>query len=102
MPSPIPVQLATVVNHIQELSRQPVQLPASRITRVVSASLVEVTDGREHSRWHFLVLEPDHLFVLLPAGARVATGQDIVVSGLVRTVRGARITGSCRVEPTTW
>lgn len=90
---PIPVQLATVVDHIQELSRQPVQLPASRITRVVSASLVEVTDGREHSRWHFLVLEPDHLFVLLPAGARVATGQDIVVSGLVRTVRGARITG---------
>jgi hypothetical protein len=90
---PIPVQLATVVDHTRELSRKLVQLPTSRITRVISPSVVEVTDAREHSRWHFLVLEPDHLFVLLPTGARVAAGQDIVVSGLVRTVRGARITG---------
>jgi hypothetical protein len=93
MAYPIQAQLSTVVDHVQEFSGQPVQLPPLRVTRIVAPSLVEVRDAREKSRYHFRMSEHDHLFVLLPAGTSVATRQAIVVSGLVRTVRGARVTG---------
>jgi hypothetical protein len=91
---PVSAQLVTVVEHADTLAGQLVQLPPSRVSRVLSQNLVEVRDAREHGPYHFHHSSKyDRLLVLMPPGAAVSRNDRIVIAGRVRTVRGASLTG---------
>lgn len=89
----ITLRLSTLVDHVELFGGQLVQLPPSRVSRVFSATLVELRDARERGFYRFHHPGHDRLLVVLPAGARVSEGDRVILEGRVRTVSGARITG---------
>ena len=91
---PVGVQLATLADHADTLAGQFVVLPPVRVSRVVSPGLVELRDAREKGPYKFnLGDKRDRVLARLPAGATVAAGDYVVVTGIVATVRGAGVTG---------
>lgn len=91
---PIYAQLATIVDHADTLAGQPVQLPPSRVSKILSSTLVELRDARERGpyRFHFS-RKYDKLLVLLPPGVKLSRGDEVILAGRVRTVAGARTSG---------
>jgi len=98
-PSPGPgehairLRLSTLVDHFDLFAGQLVQLPPSRVSRILSPSLAELRDAREHGPFSFHHWDEDRVLVRLPPGAKVSRGDEIVLAGRVRTVGGARLTG---------
>jgi hypothetical protein len=86
--------LGTVLDHGTTLAGQFMGLPPSRVTRVLSATLVELGDAREGGPYDFhIYYRPDRLLVLLPAGTTVTLGDTVVPVGTLRTVHGASLSG---------
>ena len=85
-------RLSTVVDHVDLLAGRLVQLPPSRVTRVLSPTLAELRDPRQRGI-HRLYWARDHVLVVLPAGTQVSEGDEIILEGWVRTVGGAVRTG---------
>jgi hypothetical protein len=98
-PSPGPgehairLRLSTLVDHFDLFAGQLVQLPPSRVSRILSPTLAELRDAREHGPFSFQHWSEDRVLVRLPPGAKVSRGDEIVLAGRVRTVGGARLTG---------
>lgn len=101
---PVPVQLSTLVDHGDgTLAGHVVALPALCVSRIVSSSLVELRDAREDSRYRFHGFDRrDRLLAVLPAGANVQKGDNVLLSGIVRTVRGAGLTGELAGVAADW
>jgi len=89
----IRVRLSTLVDHFDLFAGQLVQLPPSRVSRILSPTLAELRDAREHGPYSFHHWDEDRVLVRLPPGAKVARGDEIVLVGRVRTIGGARLTG---------
>lgn len=90
--SPVGVQLMTVVDHPATLAGQRVQLPPAQVKRVVAPNLVEIGDPSQHGSYRYYSANKyDRLLVLLPSAAAVDTGDLVVVTGSVRSVRGAQL-----------
>jgi hypothetical protein len=93
--SSVPAQLSTVVDHGNAtLAQHHVVLPTLRVTRIVSPAVVELRDARERGGYRFHHWKDDRLLAVLPAGAKVQKGDQVLLSGVVRTVRGAALTGT--------
>jgi hypothetical protein len=81
-----------VADHPREFAGQAIRLRLVRVDRVISPTLVKLKDARENGPYHFGTLSrPDRLLAVLPAGARVAKGDILIVAGTLRTVRGAAL-----------
>ncbi len=77
VPSPSPgehairVRLSTLVDHFDLFAGQLVQLPPSRVSRILSPTLAELRDAREHGPFSFHHWDEDRVLVRLPAGAKI-------------------------------
>ena len=93
--NPITVQLMTVVDHPDVLGGQRVRVPVAQVKHVIGPRLVVVSEPRlvGIDRTYRLDFRFDKLLVLLPAGSALSRGQSIAVTGVVRTVAGARAAG---------
>ena len=89
----IRLRLSTLVDHFDAFAGQLVELPPSRVSRILSPTLAELRDAREHGPFSFRHWDEDRVLVRLPPGAKVSRGDEIVLAGRVRTVGGARLTG---------
>jgi hypothetical protein len=90
IPYPIDAVLSTVVDHPGEFAGQAVRLRAARVDRIVSGTLVKLMDAREDGPYHFHIFYcPDRLLAALPAGTKVSKGDVVVVTGRLKTMRGA-------------
>jgi len=88
----IRARLSTIVDHVDLLAGRLVQLPPSRVTRILSPTLAELRDPRQRGISE-LYWAHDRVLVVLPAGAKLSTGDEIILEGRVRTVEGAIRTG---------
>ncbi len=92
---PIPVDLMTVIDQAAVLGGQRVRVREVRVKEVVGPRLVIV--GHHRRRDFDITYEPafplDKLLVLLPPSLSASPGELMAVTGIVRTVSGARSLG---------
>jgi hypothetical protein len=91
---PIGVDLMTLVDHSALFAGHRVGLPAARVERLVGPNLVLIGYPRRWGNYpSYRANRWDRLLVLLPSGAAVPRHDLLVVTGTVRTVRGAQVSG---------
>ncbi len=95
LPSPVVVHLMTVASHPGAFGGQRLMVPGVRVAYVIGPRLVVV--GQPHVRTFTHTIDPefryDRLLVLLPGPVSLSRGQLIDVTGVLRTVAGARARG---------
>ncbi len=95
LPTPVVVHLMTVTSHPGSFGGQRLAVPGVRVAYVVGPRLVVVGQPRTRAFDH--TFDPefrfDKLLVLLPGQVSLSRGQLIDVTGVLRTVAGARATG---------
>lgn len=93
-PHPISVGLPTVVDHPAEFARHLVRLAPAEVRRILAPTLIEVRDPERHGNYAFYAPNRhDRLLVLLPSTVKVSQGDWLVVTGAVRVLGGARLSG---------
>jgi hypothetical protein len=92
---PIGVHVMTVIDHADVLGGQRVRVPGVRVQRVIGPRLILV--GESRARGIEGSYGPDFrvgkLLVLLPSAVALSRGQVLALTGIVRTVAGARADG---------
>ncbi len=96
-PYPLALQQVTVIDHAFVLADQLVEMSPSTVERVISSRLIELARPRPRPIRYFSGPDPwDTLLVILPAPARLARGELVVITGRVRTIAGVEAAGGLK------